>query len=281
MTPQERREGGPSLHELQALLQAAILNGDDKILSFVSGNSRTDAATLFSVYRNAYRGRLLEILANDFPLCRRFVGDDEFERIALDFINAHPSRTQNARWFGAGFPEYAARMATIEASAVSELAAIEKALADAFDSGDGTVIGLDELVQIPPEDWSRLTFKPHVTSAELIVRTNAFDIWLALKDDAEPPEARRLPEDGRLLIWRQGNRPMIRPMPYEEAMIWVESAKGVPFSGLCELMATFDDPENAALRAAGYLQGWLVSGVLGSVSVQQSRPAAARGMGVP
>lgn len=256
-------------------MQAAILEGGDAILALISGNSRTDAATLFAVYRTAYRGRLLEVLANDYPLTRRYAGREEFDGLAHAFIAKHPSQTPNARWFGAAFPAFVASTAhSARHLALSEIAGIEKALADAFDGADGAALNLAHLVQIPPHDWTRLTFTPHVTSSRLTVRTNAFDIWMALKDNLEAQAACLSAECANLIVWRQEHRPLIRPMPYEESMMWTEAAKGVPFGILCEMLATFGDPDTAPGRAAGYLQGWLVSGMLESVTVEPAKPNA-------
>ena len=75
-----------------------------------------------------------------------------------------------------------------------------------------------------------------------------------------------LEEPSRLLIWRQDTTPMFRELPTEEAMMWDEAANGIPFGVLCEMLATFDDPDGAAARGAGYLHGWISSGSLAGVS---------------
>ncbi len=53
---------------------------------------------------------------------------------------------------------------------------------------------------------------------------------------------------------------MFRELPAEEAMMWDEAANGIPFGVLCEMLATYDDPDGAAARGAGYLHGWITSG---------------------
>ncbi len=59
---------------------------------------------------------------------------------------------------------------------------------------------------------------------------------------------------------------MFRELSTEEAMMWDEAAKGIPFDVLCEMLATYDDPDGAAARGAGYLHGWITSGLLADVS---------------
>lgn len=262
----------PTLREIQESLQSAILCRDDAILDSLLDNSRTTRSTLFGVYRNAYTGRLVDVLRNDYPFLRKFVGDEYFSDLARAFIAAHPSRTQNARWFGREFPAFLARHDTAAKNPeLVELAHIEKAVADAFDSVDAPVLGLADLARVPSELWGRMVFRPHPSAALLRNVTNAFAIWKALKDGNTPSQAARLAGPERVIIWRQGLVPLVRVMPYEEAMMWTEASRGVRFDVLCELLAAFDAPEGAAARAAGYLQGWLTSELLTS-SETQDRP---------
>jgi hypothetical protein len=69
-----------------------------------------------------------------------------------------------------------------------------------------------------------------------------------------------------LLVWRQDNTPMFRELPAEEAMMWDEAANNIPFGVLCAMLATYDDPDGAAARGAGYLHGWISGGLLTGAS---------------
>jgi hypothetical protein len=53
-----------------------------------------------------------------------------------------------------------------------------------------------------------------------------------------------------------------KPLSTEEAMMWDEATKGVRFSVLCEMVATFAGEDEAELRAASYLKGWIDLGML-------------------
>ena len=77
-----------------------------------------------------------------------------------------------------------------------------------------------------------------------------------------PPDAVALEEPCRLLIWRHDVTPKFRELGQEEAMMWAEAASGVPFGVLCSMLATYDDPDAAAARAAFYLHAWIAAGLL-------------------
>jgi hypothetical protein len=91
-------------------------------------------------------------------------------------------------------------------------------------------------------------------------------VWLALKGGDEPPDPVRLEEPRRLLVWRQDVSPVFRELGVEEAMMWDEAARGIPFGVLCSMLATYADPDSAAARGAGYLHGWVTAGLLAGVS---------------
>jgi hypothetical protein len=260
----------PGLAELQEMFQRAILAGGDTILGLIPPNSRTDAHVLFGVYRNAYVGRLVEVLGNDHPLVKAYLGDEAFDDLAREYIAAHPSTTQNARWVSRHLAAYTATVARFaEHPDVAELVAIEAAVNTAFDAADAEPVTLASLQAVPPEHWDRLVFAAHPSARRLNTTTNAVEIWLALTREEAVPDAAR--GGDKVLVWRQEFAPMLRPLGDEEAMMWDEAAKGVRFGVLCEMLATFDDPDMAPLRAAQYLQGWLASGLLASVRVEKQR----------
>lgn len=264
----------PSLSELQARFQEAILNGDDSILKLIPANSLTSAEVLFGVYRNAYVGRLVEVVGNDHPIVAAYVGEERFDAMARAYIAKHPSTTQNARWVSRHLPAFLREDRDFrDEPDIADLATLEAQLSNAFDGADADALTIADLQRFPPESWDMLVFSPDPTAVLLELSTNAYDIWLAIKDGAAPPEAVDRP--AKVLVWRHDVMPMTRRMEAEEAMMWTEAARGVRFGVLCEMIATYDDPETAPLRAAQYLQGWLMSGAL-SGAAPAKRPAKRR-----
>jgi len=251
----------------QAAFQRGILTGDDTVLAEILDSPRETRATLYGVYRYAYGSRLVDALRNDHELLHTYLGDEMFDEMGHAYVKARPSEHPNLRWFSQGLPDF---LKTAEPyckhPVMADLAALEKGLNDAFDAADGEVLELSAMAAFAPEQWNDLTFKPHPSAIRLDLSTNAAAIWLALKNDETPPDAATLEEPSRILIWRQDTTPMFRELTTEEAMMWNEAARGIPFGVLCEMLATYDDPDGAAARAAGYLHGWITSGNLAAVS---------------
>jgi hypothetical protein len=247
--------------------QRGILSGDDSILAEILDSPKEKREVLYGVYRHAYGSRLVDALRNDHGLLQSYLGDEMFDTMGYAYVAARPSHHPNLRWFSQGLPDFLKSTEPYRDHPVlADLAALEKALNDAFDAADAPVLGLADMAAFAPEIWNTLKFQPHPTSCRLDVSTNAAALWLALKNDETPPDAVALDEPGRLLIWRQDVTPMFRELTAEEAMMWDEAANGVAFGVLCSMLATYDDPDGAAARGAGYLHGWVTSGLLSGVS---------------
>ena len=256
----------------QAEFQRGILTGDDTVLVEILDSPREKREALYGVYRYAYGSRLVEALRNDHELLHSYLGDETFDEMGHAYVKARPSEHPNLRWFSRGLPEFLKSAEPYcNHPVLADLAALERALNDAFDAAEGEVLELTAMASFAPERWNDLTFRPHPSAARLDLFTNASAVWLALKNDETPPDAATLEEPSRILVWRQNTTPMFRELPPEEAMMWDEAASGIPFGVLCEMLATYDDPDGAAARGAGYLHGWITSGNLTAVSTSVSR----------
>ena len=251
----------------QSAFQRGILTGDDAVLTEILDSPREKREILYGVYRHAYGSRLVEAMRNEHEMLHLYLGDEMFDAMGHAYVAAHPSEHPNLRWFSRSLPDF---LKTTEPyrdhPLLSDLAALEKALNDAFDREDAAVIGLADMTAFAPEAWAGLTFQPHPSALRLDLSTNASAIWLALKNEEPPPDAAALEQPCRLLIWRQDVTPMFRELATEEAMMWDEAGIAIPFGVLCSMLATYDDPDGAAARGASYLHGWITAGLLTGVS---------------
>lgn len=89
----------------------------------------------------------------------------------------------------------------------------------------------------------------------------------ALHTPCPPPPA----PEGRehILVWRKDVVPHYRVLADEQAMMWDEAAKSVPFGALCEMLAFHGQPGTAAVRAASYLQSWISNGLLAEAHIAE------------
>jgi hypothetical protein len=251
----------------QSAFQQGILDGDASVLGEILDSPREKREVLFGVYQHAYGSRLVEVMRNDHKLLHSYLGDEMFDSMGEAYVVAKPSQHPNLRWFSSSLPNFLKSTEPYsDYPVLSDLAALEKALNDAFDAQDAPTIGIADLAGFAPEAWNDLKFQPHPSAIRIDCSTNASAIWRALKSDEMPPDAVGLEQPCRLLIWRQDVTPKFRELRDEEAMMWAEAVSGIPFGVLCTMLATFDDPDSAAARGAGYLRGWVTAGLLTGVS---------------
>ena len=251
----------------QSEFQRGILTDDDSILAEIPDSPKEKRETLFGVYRYAYSSRLVEAMRNDHKLLHVYLGDEMFDAMGHAYVAANPSQHPNLRWFSSSLPDFLKSTEPYSNHPVlSDLAALEKALNDAFDAEEAPVIGIADMAGFAPEAWAALAFRPHPSALRLDLSTNAAAVWLALKADEDPPDPTPLEEPSRILIWRKDVTPVFRELGAEEAMMWDEAASGIRFGVLCSMLATFDDPDGAAARGAGYLHGWVTAELLTGVS---------------
>lgn len=253
------------LKDFQDRFQRAILDRDDAILKDIPDGPRETKANLLGIYRDGYVLRLIEVVGNDHEQLRSYLGEERFSDMCRIYIAECPSHHPNARWFAHRLPEFLRSHAGYSREPVlGDLAALERALNDAFDGVDAPALALGDLLALPPEDWAGLGFAAHPTALCIDVLTNAAAIWAALKA-GEKPLPRVVARDVRILVWRRETTAMLRELTPEEAMMWTELGNGARFGELCQLLAAFDDPATASARAAGHLKAWLEAGLLSRV----------------
>ncbi len=212
---QAARGGGmKSLRELQETFQRGILAGDDSILAEVNDSAKEQRKVLFGVYRNAYVARLAEILADDYEQLHAYLGDQAFAKLVKAYIDANPSDQRSARWFGRHLPAFVRESGNYaKHPEVAEIADLEKALADAFDGPDAAPLDDRGACGACPGSLAAARrFEPHPTAIRLTFRTNAAEIWSALKDEAAPPKPRQLPEPQAIVVWRQDFMARFKPL---------------------------------------------------------------------
>lgn len=251
----------------QSDFQRGIMSGDDAVLTEIPDSPKEKREILFGVYRNAYGSRLVESMRNDHDLLHSYLGDEMFDAMGKAYVAVNPSQHPNLRWFSRALPDFLKSTKPYSNYPVlSDIAALERALNDAFDAEDAPVLALADMAGFAPDAWAGLRFTSHPSTLRLDVTTNASQIWLALKNEEVPPDATLLEEPCHLLVWRQDLMPMFRELTAEEAMTWDEAARGIPFGVLCSMLAIKDDADGAAARGAGYLHGWVTAGLLRAVS---------------
>lgn len=250
-----------ALEQLQARFAAGILGEDRAILGALCAHGGLDAAGRFAIYRDAYRARLADALADTFGHTARYLGEERFHVHALAYIETHAPTAYSIRWYGAQWPAWL-RRADPQDAAAAELAALDWALRAAFDCADAAPLEAAALAGLAPQDWDHVRFRLHPSLRLLAQRWNTVALWQALDAEQTPPAAQRLPQTGVVAVWRRELQPHFRTLDREEDVALRSLRAGRPFAALCARLAATRAPQDAVAIAGHWLRRWLDEGLL-------------------
>jgi len=256
------------LADLERAVQAHMLAGGT-LPAELAAAVAPPAAERWEIYTDGYRLRLTEALGLQYPALAAHLGAERFAALVAPFIAANPSVHRSIRDYGEELAAFIRSSAGgIENEMLADLALFEWQLAGAFDAADAVPTAPSDLATLAPTDWVELAFRAVPSMRRLRTRTNAIPAWRATQHaaadaavDETPPLPARREEPTDWFIWRSGLATEFRPASADEAAAFDALTGGARFGNLCEqLYESF--PDDAASRAASWLKGWLIGGLL-------------------
>lgn len=131
----------------------------------VTPSASLSALERLEIYRTSYHARLIECLADDYPVLQHALGEAAFERLCRAYIARFPSHSPSLNLFGRHMSEFCrvapdeARLA--EPSFAAELAALEWAIVLSIHAPTASVLTLEELGSVPAEGWPEARLEPN------------------------------------------------------------------------------------------------------------------------
>lgn len=240
----------------QAALQDWLVHGNAAVLGFIAADRRDER---LRIYGDAYQLRLIDVLANDFPVLRALAGEAMFGTLATGYLRAHPSRHPSVRHFG---DDFAAWLRLQEhPSTWSMLADFEWAQGEVFDAADATATTMGEIAALPAAAWPEMRLR--LLPAMRMLRTAAIvPAMVEAQHAGNQLPAANGGDPSDWLLWRRDFIVHWRRLDGDEAALLGMAAHGATFAELCaRLAASLPEPE-AALRAIGLLKRWITDGLV-------------------
>jgi hypothetical protein len=260
------------LAKLQRALQRAVLEDAPETTPHfahsVVGTQEAAAADRIAVYRDAYRLRLTDALAANYPRLRELIGEDTFNPIAESHIDAHRSRNASIRWFGEHLAQDLQRSFAAQPW-IGELAAWEWAIAHAFDAKDAQRVSMQSLAEVAADEWPTLRFDFHPSVQCVYLKSNAPALFKALTEDTALPEP-ATGEDSAWLIWRDDLTPCFRSLSPHAAAALTLLMRGATFEAMCTELCAWYAADEAAREAATLLREWLDAGMICGFSIARA-----------
>jgi hypothetical protein len=217
----------------------------------------------FDIYARGYRRRLAEALQSNYPVLHRVLGDDEFEALAHDYIDASPSPHRSIRWFGDTLEGFlGVPTGRLPHAALLDLVRMEWALGLAHDAPDAKPIGATQLAHVGPDDWHALRFALHPSATLLALQWGVEPLWRSLTDDARASAPEPQPCPHTLLVWRKALDVRWRSLDERESQLLELIGLREPFAALCLRLAAEAEEHAAAETAAAHLGRWITDELL-------------------
>ncbi|HEX7815728.1 DNA-binding domain-containing protein [Dyella sp.] len=251
-----------SLAQIQQHVLQAVLADTVTAPGALKGDDRATAGTRLAIYHHAYRARLREALAIEYPGLALMAGKS-FATLAAGYIEAHPSGHYNIRWHGAGlaaFLDYG--LPWRERPALGDMARLDWAISTVFDAVDEPALLAQDLASLAPEDWATLQLHPQDKLQILVTPYNVAAFRKAADLGQARPRLRRHRQPVSLLIWRDGMEVRYRALDTDELAVLEAAIAGANFTELCDRLGQFHGQEQAPARMVQLLQGWLAGGLL-------------------
>lgn len=260
-----------SLADTQQAFQSAVLLLQKVTPDFINGTTQASAAERFKVYTDAYRLRLIEALAADFPALKNCLGDEGFNTFGRAYIDASPSDQFSVRWFGRHLAQFLAETIPYsEQPGLKELAIFEWALSEAFDAAESNLVDYPQLAEIDPRYWPSLKLHFHPSLRRIDLCGNATQVWQASNQNAPLPPFLLHPEPQAWVVWRQELKLLFRSLSVQEAFALDAFMQGQHFAQICNGLKAWLDEKQVVMQAATYLQTWLRDGWIAEIEVNKA-----------
>ncbi len=255
------------LAKIQSEFQAYLID-NKKGAAFnhrIVDDEKVGAEKRLGIYYDAYRLRIIEALATVYPKLKALLGEDLFNKTAREYIDQYPSTYRNLRWYGDKMREHLSRVIS-QHPVATEMAVFEWALSLAFDAEDVPELALQNLAEIPPENWSNLSFKFQPAMQVIRIQWNVIPIWTALDSEKTPPVPLQNSDYQHWLIWRRDFSSQFRSIDETEVKALNMVMAGESFGDICLSLEGTLSVDEATMLAALYLSDWIESGLIFKVS---------------
>ncbi len=239
--------------------------GASDVERVVLPSSRLSGVERIEIYHDAYRARLVECLADDYPALQNALGEARFESLCHAYMAEFPSRSPNLNFFGRHMSDFC-RTARVIPVWSADLAALEWALVEVIHAAPVESPSQETLAKIAPADWPRARFTPgdavRVLRFDWAVNAyfQAFNTGADVTEPAPGWSSTAVFRDGAT-IWRMD---MSRPMHALLASL----LGGAPLGQALDALATSGAlAEDEAPLVMQWFRDWVRYGFFASIAV--------------
>jgi hypothetical protein len=190
------------LTRLQAAFADAVFFDHAAIPATIRDASGEAHASRFSVYRNNVLAGLINAVGARYPVVKKLLWDDSFNRIAQLYVTAQPPRSPVLLEYGESFPQFLRSIGQgVCANYLADVAELESARTRAYHAADATPLSRDAFGRLAPDKFRDLRLALHPSMQLLKSRFPMVSIW----------EANVHANDNALNLWQPECALIVRP----------------------------------------------------------------------
>ena len=243
----------------------------------ISGNGRLSPVQQLEIYREQFWLRHTSSLVEDFPGLGGILGQEQWEKLAEQYLTEVTPDSYDLRDLGARLPEVIERADWLPHQALClDMARLELAYIEVFDARDTPPLAPERLATIPEETFAeaRLVIAPSVRL--LSVRYPVGNLRRKLRASADEPVP--IPDESpqHLVVYRRERQLWDMPVSQVGFTFLAGLAAGKTLGAAAELAASDPEAEAELSTSIGaWLQEWTAKGLVSDVGLAtETAPAA-------
>lgn len=247
-----------SLKSEQQLMQDAILLGakfDSDPAIWIRAKNQFLPADQLAIYTNAYRSRLCDTTAEDYPVLKTYLGANQFDRLISDFIETVRSDHFNIGRISAKLPDFVATQTSLGTFA-HELCILETAIAQLTDPPETEALTPEHLADMTPETLLESILYPREALQLFAFKWSVNDYYRSVNEDhpiTTPPEQRPT----YLAVFRHEDTVWRMELAEQEYALLERLFAGMPVGAALE-----EDSSVATEQLSLWFARWMRNGLL-------------------
>jgi hypothetical protein len=202
---------------IQAQFADAIF-ADGASINAIAGGAAPAADSRFTVYRNNVALGLINAVAARYPVVRKLLWDDAFERVAAQYVRSELPRSPVLLEYGGSFPQFLRTIGEgVAVDYLADIAELESARTRAYHAADAMPLDRGAFAALSPDRLAELRVRFHPSMILLTSRFPVFSIW----------ETQRHGGDDTIREWKPESVLVVRPHLHVE--VWRLPAGGYKF----------------------------------------------------
>jgi uncharacterized protein (UPF0276 family) len=254
-----------TLGEVQTWMQEAILQGSQfnsqQPDQWIRAKHQFTATEQLEVYTNAYRWRLVDTTAEDYPVLQQYLGTESFDALIDNFVDHTYSTHFNIGRYAAKLPQFLAQRANADAFSI-ELAILENAVSQLTDPAETQALTSDHFVGMTTDALMESMLRPRTALQLFAFNYPVNSYYLAVKEGRfpEPPRA----EKSFVVVFRHEDTVWRMDLERDEFYLLQTLFAGVPIGKALEtVQQEFEIPSDTlTAQLSHWFARWMRNGLL-------------------